>query len=70
MIDRDGCYTPIEVKWSESPDARDARHLKRFLEEYPTASGGYVVCRTPRRIALGQGITAVPWQELPSIMEG
>jgi uncharacterized protein len=70
VIDRDGSYTPIEVKWSESPDARDARHLKRFLEEYPTASDGFVVCRTPQRIALGQGITAVPWQELPLIMEG
>lgn len=70
VIDRDGRYTPIEVKWSEAPGVRDARHVRRFLDEYPTASGGFVVCRTPRRASLGPGVVAVPWQELPSIMEG
>lgn len=62
VVDRDGRYLPIEVKWSDSPDERDARHLNCFLGEYPEADHGLVVCRTPRRIRLGPRVTAVPWQ--------
>src|SRR3990172_10494915 len=51
VIDRDGCYWTIEVKWSEAPDLRDARHLRCFLDEYPAAANGFVVCRAPRRIS-------------------
>jgi hypothetical protein len=28
------------------------------------------VCRIPGRFALGKRITAVPWQEIPSLVEG
>lgn len=59
---------PVEVKWSEMPTERDARHLRMFLAEYPKASQGIVVCRTPRRFKLGPRITAVPWQEIPEIV--
>jgi predicted AAA+ superfamily ATPase len=68
LVDREGIYTPIEVKWTEAPDATCARHLNCFLSEYPTAEHGYVVCRTPRKVKLGPRVTAVPWQELSSIM--
>lgn len=60
---------PIEVKWSEAPGPRDARHLARFLEEYPSAAEGFIVCRSPRRFAVAPRITAVPWQELPALLE-
>lgn len=69
VIDEEGRYTPIEVKWTESPVAGDARHLRYFLSEYPTSKQGYVICRTPRRIRLGSNILAIPWQELASVWE-
>jgi predicted AAA+ superfamily ATPase len=69
IIDRDGAYTPIEVKWTETPNARDARHVDCFLSEYPTADRGYVVCRTPRKVKLGPRITALPWQDLPLVCD-
>jgi hypothetical protein len=49
--------------------ASDARHLRLFLDEYRTAKAGYVVCRTPRRVSLGKGIVAIPWQELTNILD-
>jgi predicted AAA+ superfamily ATPase len=64
VVDREGEYTPFEVKWSDRPEARDARHLNCFLNEYPTAGRGYVVCRAPRKMKLGERIFAVPWQDL------
>ena len=63
VVDRDGRYTPIEVKWSDKPTASDARHLACFLREYPTADLGYVVCRAPRKMKLGERLLAVPWQD-------
>ncbi len=60
--------TPIEVKWSEAPTIRDARHLALFLDEYPSAAAAFIVCRTPRKYTIAPRIMAVPWQDLPSIM--
>lgn len=69
LIDRDGVYTPIEVKWTDSPEARDARHLSCFIKEYPSAKQGYVICRTPSRVKLSPNVLAVPWQELRMILQ-
>lgn len=55
---------PIEVKWSEAPNRRDVRHIEIFLNEYPQARKGYVVCRTPRAFSLGRSISAIPWTHL------
>ncbi len=68
VLDRQGCFTPIEVKWTDAPEARDARHLNSFLREYPTADCGYIICRAPRRMKLGEHIVALPWQELPKLL--
>jgi len=55
---------PIEIKWSESPSQRDARHLDTFLDLHTgMATRGYIVCRCPRRQKLTERITAVPWAE-------
>lgn len=62
-------WVPVEVKWSEAPAERDARHLRTFLSEYPKAREGFVVCRTPRRFRIAPGITAVPWQEIHSLVK-
>lgn len=61
-------WLPVEVKWSESPGLRDASHLQTFLAEYPKAREGIVVCRTPKPFKLAREITAVPWQELPTLV--
>jgi predicted AAA+ superfamily ATPase len=41
-------YIPIEVKWSEQPQFSDARHLQKFLQEYPNTKQAFIVCRTPQ----------------------
>lgn len=62
-------WLPIEVKWSDAPSVRDARHLETFLDEYPKAARGVVVCRTPRPLKLTARVTAVPWQEIPRLVD-
>ncbi len=63
-------WLPVEVKWSEAPTSRDARHLETFMAEYPKAAESIVVCRTPRRFKIGSRVTAIPWQEIPGLPEG
>ncbi len=56
---------PIEVKWTEMPTERDARHVKKFLELNPErAKRGYVVCRVPQAQKLGENMLAIPFEEL------
>ena len=62
VMDCDGVYVPIEVKWTDSPDAGDARHLNCFMAEYPTFGQGYVVCRAPRKTKISDHVMALPWQ--------
>lgn len=57
-------YIPIEVKWSDQPDENDARHLKKFMDEYQEAQQGYIICRTPRRYKIANNIMVIPWQEI------
>ena len=64
VVAHQGRYVPIEVKWSERPVAADARHLQVFLDEYPNAKKGFIVCRCVRPLAIDRRITAVPWQSL------
>lgn len=62
IVEHDGQYTPIEVKWTEKPDMKDARHLRTFLSEHPdNASHAYLVCRCPRPAKLDDKVTAIPW---------
>lgn len=68
VIDNANQYIPIEVKWSDRPTASDAKHLQKFMEEYPKTKEAYVVCRTPRRYKIRDNIIALPWQELKTII--
>jgi len=61
-------WVPVEVKWSDAPGERDARHLQTFLSEYSKAREGVIVCRTPRRFKIAPRITAIPWQEIPGLL--
>lgn len=55
---------PIEVKWTENPSPRDARHVETFMRLHRKFSDrGYVVCRCPRRQQLTDNVTAIPWNE-------
>ena len=69
VVEGDRTLLPVEVKWGAAPTSADAKHLRTFLAEYPHARAGFIVCRTPRRFTLGPGITAVPWQEIPALIE-
>ncbi len=66
IVEREGCLIPVEVKWTETPLRRQTRHVELFLNEYPGAERGYVVCRTPRALKLSDRVWAIPWQELPT----
>jgi predicted AAA+ superfamily ATPase len=49
ILETNGEYRPVEVKWTDTPSPRDARHLSTFLAEHREARTGFVVCQTPRR---------------------
>jgi uncharacterized protein len=70
VIEKEGAYIPIEVKYTEVPKEKDIRHLKIFLTEYKNTKMGYVVCRAQRRLKLAENILAIPWQELLEILKG
>jgi predicted AAA+ superfamily ATPase len=59
---------PIEVKWTERPNDGDIRHLKTFMNEYPDAKKGFVVCRTDSPRKLADRIYVLPWNRLPEIL--
>lgn len=67
VVEHHGSFLPIEVKLTDHPTARDAKHLLVFMKEYP-ARAGLVVCTAPRPIRLEQNITAIPWQNLTAAM--
>jgi predicted AAA+ superfamily ATPase len=69
VLTRDGRSLPVEVKWSDAPTARDVRHLETFLHEHGSARHGLVVCRTTRRFQLARNIVALPWQDIPAVIE-
>jgi len=69
VVEGEDRWLPVEVKWSEAPTAQDARHLRNFLSEYSKAREGIIVCRTPRRFRILPQVTAVPWQEIPDLVE-
>jgi len=58
---------PIEVKWTQDPSIKDARHLKTFLQDYDIKQG-YIVCRCTKPRKLDEQITALPWQDLSRIL--
>ncbi len=64
VIERPDEYVPIEVKWSDAPTLKDARHLQTFMNEYKQAKTGFVICQTPKKMKLAPNIYALPWQSL------
>jgi predicted AAA+ superfamily ATPase len=68
VLEEDGRYLPVEVKWTDAPSQSDCRHLETFLKEYPQASDGVVVCRCPRKMRLSERVTAIPWQNVDKLV--
>lgn len=68
VIEQAHHYTPIEAKWTSSPSHKDVRHLKVFLNEYPSAPAAYLVCQVPRKVRLDEKITAIPWQQTDELI--
>jgi hypothetical protein len=53
---------PIEVKWTENPGVKDARHLKSFMAAHKDrCTQGYIVSRCPHALAIEENIKAIPW---------
>lgn len=62
ILEREGKFTPVEVKWTERPSKSDARHLETFMAEHSKqVAHGYIVCRCTRPLQLHDKITALPW---------
>lgn len=55
---------PIEVKWTERPALRDAKHLELFLKEHSSVKKAYVVCRVERPQLLSENVEAISWKDL------
>lgn len=67
VLEEDGHYLPVEVKWTDAPSPSDCRHLETFMKEYPQSADGIVVCRCPRKMRLTDRVTAIPWQEVDQL---
>lgn len=62
ILQRGRKLVPVEVKWTENPGSKDARHIRRFLREHSDrCDRGYVVSRCPHVLELEEAVTAVPW---------
>ena len=62
VVETPGGVIPVEVKWTDHPSPRDARHVETFLNQHADMSAhGYVVCRCPRKQKLTDRVTALPW---------
>jgi predicted AAA+ superfamily ATPase len=64
VIEHEGRFVAVEVKWTDRPRPGDARHLEKFLSEYASAVAGFIVCQTPRPLEITERVMAVPWQSL------
>jgi len=53
---------PVEIKWTDSPQIKDIRHLEKFLELHKDlAHRGYLVCRVDKARKLSDRILAIQW---------
>lgn len=60
-------FIPIEVKWTTLPTLRDAKHLRIFLNEYPSAKKGFIICQTPHPMQITDAIVALPWDHISDV---
>ncbi len=62
IIERGDTLTPIEVKATEHPDLRDARHLLSFIKLHPKqVERGYIICWCREPMEIHEKVMALPW---------
>lgn len=60
---------PIEVKLTDAPGKDDCKNLNKFLNEYPEATMGYIICQVEKTAKMADRILAVSWKEIPKIFK-
>ena len=68
VIDTHEGYLPIEVKWTDTPNRQDAKHLELFLQDHPSTPRGIIICKTPHPMKITDKIEALPWSHLMNII--
>jgi predicted AAA+ superfamily ATPase len=69
VLKKAGKYIPIEVKYKNSPDQTDAKHLQKFLAEYDCPHGAFIICTTEVPMKLDQNIMATSWKSISKIVK-
>lgn len=60
-------YIPVEVKWINMPTVGDTKYLQMFLDEYPQAKQGFIICQTPNAMRISKNIIALPWDRVGDV---
>jgi predicted AAA+ superfamily ATPase len=69
VIEIEDQYIPIEVKLTDSPNIKDAKHLITFMHEYPKAHSAYIICQCKRVMNITENVRAIPWTNISSIFK-
>ena len=66
VLERGGRLWLGDAKWTELPSSRDGRRLRQVADELPpgVVASTALICRTPHRFPLGDGLEALPLAEL------
>lgn len=66
VLERGGRFWLGDAKWTELPSSRDGRRLRQVADELPpgVVASTALICRTPHRFPLGDGLEALPLAEL------
>lgn len=69
VIESNDAMIPIEVKWTHTPSSQDGKHLQTFINEYPLATKGFIICQTPNPMKISDQVIALPWNKLEEVFE-
>lgn len=61
VLEEAGQLLPVEVKATTRVGTGDARHLKKFLDTYPSATRALLLSADPTTRLLSPGVFAAPW---------
>jgi predicted AAA+ superfamily ATPase len=64
VIEKENQLIPIEVKLTDTPKSKDARHLETFISEYDKASKGFILCNCNMPMKITKNVMALPWKEM------
>ena len=67
VLEENGLYIPIEVKWTDKPTQKTIKHLLTFKKEYSLKKNMYIICRCAEPMLLADNIIALPWQHIEKI---